>query len=88
MPLAERWALDRLRRLGIVDNRLTHTVPEVLFIHRHDRTAAPVAAALLAAYTRGRVNVASAGQAPAHGVDAMAVRVMAGSTRVRPLPSR
>lgn len=36
MPLAERWALDRLRRLGILDNRLTHSVPEVLFVDRHD----------------------------------------------------
>ncbi|WP_327049491.1 hypothetical protein [Microbispora sp. NBC_01189] len=36
VPLAERWALDRLRRLGILDNRLTHSVPEVLFVDRHD----------------------------------------------------
>jgi protein-tyrosine-phosphatase len=76
VPLAERWSLDRLRRVGRLSHRLAHTVPEVLFVDRSDTVAAPIAAALLAGYARGRVNVSSAGVLPGEAVRPETVRVL------------
>lgn len=76
VPLAERWSIDRLRRLGILANRLSHAALEVLFVDRHDSATAPMAAALLTRYARGRVNVGSAGHAPGDAVHPSAVEAM------------
>ncbi|HEX6681228.1 MAG TPA: hypothetical protein VF062_00420 [Candidatus Limnocylindrales bacterium] len=77
VPLAERWTLDRLRRVGTLDKRLARSVPEVLFVDAHDTGAAPLAAALLAFYARGRVNVSSAGQQPGPALDPMVAQALA-----------
>jgi len=77
VPLAERWTLDRLRRVGTLDRRLTRTVPEVLLVDAHDTGAAQLAAALLASYARGRVNVSSAGLEPGRGLDPMVAQTLA-----------
>jgi protein-tyrosine-phosphatase len=77
VPLAERWAIERLRRYAILDHRLARAVPEVLFVDIHDATSAPIAAALLTFYARGRLNVASAGRHPRPGVEPLALEVLA-----------
>ncbi|TDD27025.1 hypothetical protein E1287_35495 [Actinomadura sp. KC06] len=76
VPLAERWSIDRLRRLGILANRLSHAALEVLFVDRHDTATAPMAAALLTGYARGRVHAGSAGRAPGDAVHPAAVQAM------------
>lgn len=77
VPLAERWAIERLRRYAILNHRLAHAVPEILFIDDNDAISAPIAAALLSYYARGRVHVASAGHTPHHSVESQAVEVLA-----------
>ncbi|TQM06100.1 low molecular weight phosphatase family protein [Pseudonocardia kunmingensis] len=77
VALADRWSIERLRRVGILDNRLGRTAPEVLFVDLDDSGPAATAAALLAGYARGRVNTSSAGQKPAAGTDPALVRVAA-----------
>lgn len=77
VALADRWSIERLRRVGILDNRLGRTAPEVLFVDLDDSGPAAAAAALLAGYARGRVNTSSAGQKPAAGIDPALARVAA-----------
>lgn len=77
MALADRWSIERLRRVGILDNRLGRTAPEVLFVDLEDSGTAAAAAALLAGYARGRVNTSSAGQKPTAGTDPALARVAA-----------
>jgi arsenate reductase (thioredoxin) len=77
VALADRWSIERLRRVGILANRLGRTVPEVLFVDVDDSGAAAAAGALLAGYARGRVNASSAGQKPAAAINADLVRVAA-----------
>ncbi|RZT85644.1 protein-tyrosine-phosphatase [Pseudonocardia sediminis] len=79
VALADRWSIERLRRVGILDNRLGRTAPEVLFVDLDDSGPAAAAAALLAGYARGRVNTGSAGQKPAAGTDPALARVAAGA---------
>lgn len=75
VALTERWSIDRLRRVGILDQRLSRTVPEVLFVDIDDSGLAAAAAALLARYAGGRVHVSSAGEKPAAEMDPAVVRV-------------
>lgn len=75
VALADRWSIDRLRRVGILDKRLGQTVPEVLFVDTDDSGAAAAAATLLTFYARGRVHASSAGEKPAAELDATLVRV-------------
>ena len=75
VALADRWSIERLRRVGILDNRLGRTVPEVLFIDAEDAGPAAAAAAMLTGYARGRVHASSAGLKPATAVDPAIVRV-------------
>ena len=77
VPLAERWSLDRLRRVGRPTRRLEHTVPEVLFVDRSDTAAAQIAVALLASYARGRVQATSAGVSPGQVVTPETVQALA-----------
>lgn len=77
VALADRWSIERLRRVGILANRLGRTAPEVLFVDLDDSGPAAAAAALLARYARGRVNTSSAGQKPAAGTDPALLRVAA-----------
>ncbi|GAA1580503.1 hypothetical protein GCM10009789_37940 [Kribbella sancticallisti] len=77
VPLAERWSIDRLRRLGKLSRRLTHSTLEVLFVDADDTIAAPIAAALLTSYARGRLNVGSAAISPGTAVGQGVVQAMA-----------
>ncbi len=77
VPLAEMWSIERLRRMAVLDRRFAAAAPEVLFIDQHDTTLAPLAAALLSGYARGRVQVSSAGVAPGNGVDPSIGRTLA-----------
>lgn len=75
VALADRWSIERLRRVGILDQRLSRTVPEILFIDADDSGAAAAAAALLSGYARGRVHASSAAQSPAAELNPALVRV-------------
>jgi hypothetical protein len=75
VALAERWSIERLRRVGILDKRLHRTVPEVLFVDADDSGAAAAAAVLLARYARERAHTSSAGEKPAGELDPALVRV-------------
>ncbi|GAA5057169.1 protein-tyrosine-phosphatase [Thermocatellispora tengchongensis] len=77
VPLAERWSIDRLRHLGIVQHRLAPAVPEVLFIDSRDSLAAPMAATALATYARGRLNVTTAGHHPDAAVHPLLGQILA-----------
>ena len=52
-------------------------IPEVLFVCVHNAGRSQMAAALLAHHARGRVNVRSAGSAPAGEINAAVVEAMA-----------
>jgi len=75
VALADRWSIDRLRRVGILQERLSQTVPEVLFVDTDDSGLAASAAALLSRYAGGRLHVSSAGEKPAAEMDPAVVRV-------------
>lgn len=75
VALADRWSIDRLRRVGILDKRLHQTVPEVLFVDTDDSGAAAASAAMLTFYARSRVHASSAGEKPAAELDPALVRV-------------
>jgi arsenate reductase len=77
VALADRWSIERLRRIGILGDRLGRTAPDVLFVDGDDSGLAAAAAALLAGYARGRVLVGSAGHRPAPGLDATITRIAA-----------
>lgn len=69
VALADRWSIERLRRIGILGDRLQRTAPDVLFVDEDDSGLAAAAAALLAGYARGRVHAGSAGLRPTPGLD-------------------
>lgn len=75
VALADRWSIERLRRVGILDQRLSRTLPEVLFVDTDDSGTAAAAAALLTGYARGRVHASSAGDIPAAALDPALLRV-------------
>lgn len=77
VALADRWSIERLRRVGILEHRLGRTAREVLFVDIDDSGVAAAAAALLAGYARERVNTSSAGQKPAAATDPAVARVAA-----------
>lgn len=54
---------------------LNHT-PEVLFVCVHNAGRSQIAAALLEKYARGRINVRSAGSAPAESINPAVLEVM------------
>ena len=77
VALADRWSIERLRRIGILGDRLGRTAPDVLFVDKDDAGLAAAAAALLAGYARGRVHAGSAGHQPAPGLDPTLTRIAA-----------
>lgn len=77
VALAERWSLDRLRRVGILRHGIGRTALEVLFVDADDSGLAAIAAGLLTGYGRGRVHCTSAGTRPAIGIDAALARAAA-----------
>ena len=77
VPRTERFAADRLTALATAKGAIERTVPEVLFICVQNSGRSQIAAALLKDRAGDRVNVRSAGSAPAEQIDPHAVEVMA-----------
>jgi hypothetical protein len=67
--LAHRFARERLRASGLASGRIAREVPLVLFVCTHNAGRSQLAAGLLAKAAAGRVEIASAGTAPADEVD-------------------
>lgn len=63
--LAYRFARERLRALGQSEGTIEKTMPEVLFVCVQNAGRSQIAAALLKHHAAGRVNVRTAGSAPA-----------------------
>ena len=72
-----RLARERLQALAHATGAIVSTVPEVLFVCVHNAGRSQMAAALLAHHAQGRVNVRSAGSAPAHSINPAVVEAMA-----------
>jgi protein-tyrosine-phosphatase len=75
--LAERFATDRLTALAQAKGVINKTVPEVLFLCRHNAGRSQLAAALLAHHGAGRVHVRSAGSQPATVLEEHVAAVLA-----------
>lgn len=75
-PITEKFASDRLRALGIAQDPSSKTMPEVLFVCVQNAGRSQMAMGLLKALSNGRVNVMSAGSAPASEVSEKTVSVM------------
>ncbi len=77
VALAEHFALDRLRQVGIVEGTIRKTNPEVLFVCVHNAGRSQMAAALLDFYAGGAVIVRSAGSIPVESLNPAVVASMA-----------
>ncbi|MGH2691716.1 MAG: arsenate reductase ArsC [Actinomycetota bacterium] len=74
--LAHRFARERLRALGQAEGTIAKDHPEVLFVCVHNAGRSQMAAGLLAKQAKGRVNVRSAGSAPAEEINPAVVQAM------------
>ncbi len=72
-----RFARDRLRALAQSTGALVTGIPEVLFVCVHNAGRSQMAAGLLAHHAQDRVNVRSAGSAPADSINDAVVAAMA-----------
>ena len=72
-----RFARERLRALAQSTGALVTGIPEVLFVCVHNAGRSQMAAGLLAKHANGRINVRSAGSAPADQVNPAVVQAMA-----------
>jgi arsenate reductase len=77
VALADRWSIERLRRVGILDRQLSQTMPEILFVDADDSGLAAAAAVLLSSYARDRVHASSAAMSPAAELDSALVQAAA-----------
>lgn len=68
-------SVDVIRNLGIVSTESSK--PSVLFVCVHNAGRSQMAAAYLSHLSQGRVEVRSAGSAPGHSVNPVAVSAMA-----------
>lgn len=75
--MTKRFAGDRLRALGQARGLLSKFAPEVLFVCVHNAGRSQMAASLLRRRAEGRVQVRSAGSAPAAELELAVVEVMA-----------
>lgn len=75
--LTERFARDRLTALAHTQELIVSDKPTVLFVCVHNAGRSQMAAALLDHHAAGRVQVLSAGSAPADQVNPAVVQVMA-----------
>ncbi len=77
LPLfIERFSRERLRALAKAEGSIVSHVPEVLFVCVHNAGRSQMAAALLDHHAEGRVNVRSAGSAPAEEINPAVAEVM------------
>ena len=72
-----RFACERLSALAQSTGAIVTGIPEVLFVCVHNAGRSQMAAALLAHHGQGRVNVRSAGSAPADEINPAVIEVMA-----------
>jgi len=72
-----RFARERLRALAQSTGAIVTGIPEVLFVCVHNAGRSQMAAGLLAHHAKGRVNVRSAGSAPASEINTAVVAAMA-----------
>jgi len=77
LPLfIERFARERLCDLAKAEGNIVSNVPEVLFVCVHNAGRSQMAAALLDHHAQGRVQVRSAGSAPADEINPAVAAVM------------
>jgi protein-tyrosine-phosphatase len=74
--LAHRFCRERLRALAQVEGLLGKNQPEVLFVCVHNAGRSQMAAGLLRLRSEGRINVRSAGSAPADELNPAVVEAM------------
>ena len=72
-----RFACERLSALAQSTGAIVTGIPEVLFVCVHNAGRSQMAAALLSHHAEGKVNVRSAGSAPADEINPAVVEVMA-----------
>ncbi|WP_454850183.1 arsenate-mycothiol transferase ArsC [Promicromonospora soli] len=74
---ADRWSIERLRRIGILDRQLSQTAPEILFVDTDDSGVAAAATVQLGRYARDRLHANSAGISPAAELNPALVQIAA-----------
>jgi len=74
--LAHRFARERLRALGQAEGTIAKEQPEVLFVCVHNAGRSQMAAGLVKLRSEGRVQVRSAGSAPADQINPSVVAAM------------
>ncbi|HVL04279.1 MAG TPA: arsenate reductase ArsC [Acidimicrobiales bacterium] len=74
--MIERFARQRLKALAKVEGSIVSDLPEVLFVCVHNAGRSQMAAGLLDHHAEGRVQVRSAGSAPADQVNPAVVAAM------------
>jgi arsenate reductase len=74
--LIERFARERLKAYAQTQGTIMKTVPEILFVCVHNAGRSQMAGALLDHHAQGRVNVRSAGSAPANEINPAVVHVV------------
>jgi protein-tyrosine-phosphatase len=74
--LAHRFARERLKALAQAENLVDKDQPEVLFVCVHNAGRSQIAAGLLKLRSEGRINVRSAGSAPAGEINPNAVTAL------------
>jgi arsenate reductase (thioredoxin) len=74
--LAHRFARERLKALGQSEGVITKVQPEVLFVCVQNAGRSQMAAGLVKLRSEGRINVRSAGSAPAGEVNSTVVAAM------------
>ena len=84
VTLAGRFAAERLAALAQSTGASTKTVPEVLFICVHNAGRSQMAAGYLRHLAGDRIDVLSAGSAPAASINPIAVLAMAGKASTSP----
>lgn len=77
LPLTARFAHDRPESLAKAEGLAPHATPQVLFLCVRNAGRSQMAAALLADKAQGRVEVRSAGSAPASDIHPTVLAVMA-----------
>jgi len=75
--LAHRFARERLKALAQAEGKLTKEQPQVLFVCVHNAGRSQMAAGLVKLRSEGRIDVRSAGSAPAETINPAVVAAMA-----------
>jgi arsenate reductase len=76
VPQVGRFARDRLQALARAENKVAHSIPEVLFVCVHNAGRSQMAALLLDRLGHGTVHVRSAGSEPAGQLNPAVIEAM------------